>query len=311
MSEPDSRTPGWYGKLPSLGDFASRRLAHELIEPWDAWLAEEIGELRNGYPDHWLQAYLDSPTWRFVLGTGVLGAHQAQPLAGILMPSVDRVGRYFPLTIVAPLPGLPRRAEHAEALFNWLHALDDIAADAMQEDWPIDALEQALAAKPAPQWDSPPDALQHALASLSSGETRLVSLALPEARSAMAEQLAGSLWHWSLGQALGRSVSPGLAWWWAEPARPGQERRTLLSRGLPSGHDFSALMGPGAEAQAGSHATTFAGARHGHLAEEGPAYAPAPPDHDQPMSGTPGVNPLADLLGHTAPSAPIDFMPPP
>ena len=25
-------TPGWYGKLPSLGDFASRRLVHAVIE---------------------------------------------------------------------------------------------------------------------------------------------------------------------------------------------------------------------------------------------------------------------------------------
>lgn len=303
MSDEGRSIPGWYGKLPSLGDFASRRLAHELIEPWDAWLAEEIGELRNSYPDAWLQGYLDSPTWRFVLGTGVLGPHQTQPLAGILMPSVDRVGRYFPLTIMAPLPHLPRRAEHAEALFNWLHALDDIAADALQEDWPIDELEQALASKPAPQWEGPANALAQALASLTNGECRLVALALPEARSAMAEQLADSLWHWSLSNALSRSVSPGLAWWWAEPAAPGQTRSTFLSRGLPSGHDFNALMGPGAEAH------------HSHVAADAPVYAPAPPpapaDHELPASSTPGVNPLADLLGHTAPSAPLDFMPPP
>lgn len=310
MSEPDSSTPGWYGKLPSLGDFASRRLAHELIEPWDAWLAEEIGELRNSYPDEWLQGYLDSPTWRFVLGTGVLGAHQVQPLAGILMPSVDRVGRYFPLTILAPLPSLPRRAEHAEALFNWLHALDDIAADAMQEDWPIDELEQALATRPAPQWDGAPDALLHALASLSGGDTRMVPLALPEARSAMAEQLADGLWHWSLTAALGRSISPGLAWWWADPAAPGQGRRTFLSRGLPSGHDFSALMGPGADVQAAPRATPSHYPRHDHVAEDEAAYEPTPADRDLSPPDTPGVNPLADLLGHTAPSAPIDFMPP-
>lgn len=259
--------PGWYGKLPSLGDFASRRLAHELIEPWDAWLAEEIGELRTQYPDEWLQGYLDSPTWRFVLGAGLLGPQQVAPLAGILMPSVDRVGRYFPLTIVAPLTGLPHRAEQAEALFNWLHALDDIAADALQDDWPIDELEAALAAHSTPRWDngdSVPDPLLGALGQLSSGESRLVALELPEARSAMAEHLSGALWQWSLGHAMSRSLAPGLGWWWAEPALPGQPRRTLLSRGLPSGHDFSVLMGP---------------RDHGALGLDRPAVPPSTPSH--------------------------------
>jgi hypothetical protein len=141
----------------------------------------------------------------------------------------------------------------------------------------------------------------------------------------MAEQLADGLWHWSLGQALGRSVSPGLAWWWAEPALPGQARRTFLSRGLPSGHDFNALMGPaGAEASgADPHATRIRQTPSDPAAERESAFRPddrgdhshtepiAAIDIDQAMPGTPGVNPLADLLGHTAPSAPIDFMPPP
>lgn len=310
MSEADSNTPGWYGKLPSLGDFASRRLAHELIEPWDAWLAEEIGELRGNYPDEWLQAYLDSPTWRFVLAPGVLGAHQPQPLAGILMPSVDRVGRYFPLTILAPLTSLPRRAEHAQALFNWLHALDDIAADAMQEDWPIDELERALAVQAPPQWDAPPEALVQALSSLSSGESRLVTLSLPEARSAMAEHLADGLWHWGLSGAQGRHVSPGLVWWWAEPAVPGQSRRTILSRGLPSGHDFAVLMGP---QQTGEHHPAdheAARPRHDYQDDTGRAGSSTAIDQAEPPSALPGANPLADLLGHTAPSVPLDFMPP-
>lgn len=236
--------PGWYGKLPSLGDFASRRLSHELIEAWDAWLAEEIGTLRQQWPDDWLQGYLQSPTWRFVLGAGTLGAAQPWPVAGILMPSVDRVGRYFPLTIVAPLSSLPHSHDQAEQLFNWLHAIDDLAADAMEEDWPIDTLDQALARHPAPLWSDDTPAMAQALARLASGETRLVALPLPDTRNAMAEGLGRALWHWGLDGLLSRGLTPGLAWWWAEPADPAQARQTLLSRGLPSGTDFEALMGP-------------------------------------------------------------------
>ena len=236
--------PGWYGKLPSLGDFASRRLSHELIEAWDSWLAEEIGSLRQQWPDEWLDGYLQSPTWRFVLSAGTLGAAQPWPVAGVLMPSVDRVGRYFPLTIVAPLRSLPRSHEQADSLLNWLHALDDLAADAMEEDWPIDALDQALAHQPAPVWADQPSPFAHALASLASGDTRLVALPLPETRNAMADNLGRALWHWGLDALLSRSLTPGLAWWWAEPADPAQPRQTLLGRGLPSGTDFETLMGP-------------------------------------------------------------------
>jgi type VI secretion system protein ImpM len=242
-----STTPGWYGKLPSTGDFASRRLSHELIEAWDRWLADEIGELKQNYPDDWLQAYLESPTWRFVLAAGLLGDCQPQPMAGVLMPSVDRVGRYFPLSIMAPLSALPYGSEQTDALLNWLHALDDLAADALQEDWPIDDLEQALDRLTTPQWSPTSDELASPLAQLVSGETRLVALPLPETRSAMAHDLGQALWDWGLQApphgALGRQLAPGLAWWWCEPLTSHQTRQTLLSRGLPSGHDFSQLLG--------------------------------------------------------------------
>lgn len=249
-AEAASLTPGWYGKLPSTGDFASRRLSHELIEAWDAWLAQEIGELREQYPDTWLAAYLESPTWRFVIGAGVLGPCQSEPMAGVLMPSVDRVGRYFPLSIMAPLPSLPSSADEAQALLSWLHALDDVAADALQDDWPIDDLEQALSRQPVPQWSGPLPALSAALAQLASGETSMVALSLPDARAAMAHSLGQALWGWSLqtlpGGTMGRALAPGLAWWWCEPQAaqgPQPARQTLLSRGLPSGQDFSHLLG--------------------------------------------------------------------
>ena len=63
---------GWYGKLPSLGDFASRRLAPAFVEPWDDWLARGLAAWREQAPDGWLEGYLASPSWRFVLMPGVL-----------------------------------------------------------------------------------------------------------------------------------------------------------------------------------------------------------------------------------------------
>lgn len=139
---------GWYGKLPSLGDFASRRLDHDFIDAWDHWLAAGLAGWREREPADWLQRYLHGPSWRFLLMPGVLrtgSQADATVWAGVLMPSVDRVGRYFPLTLALPLPELPASSAQAEALLNWLHGLDDIALDALEEDWSADQLEAELA----------------------------------------------------------------------------------------------------------------------------------------------------------------------
>ena len=91
---------GWYGKLPCLGDFASRRLDAEFITPWDAWLQRCIATSRQQLGEQWLDIYLTSPMWRFILAPGICGERAC---AGVLLPSVDKVGRYFPLTFALPL----------------------------------------------------------------------------------------------------------------------------------------------------------------------------------------------------------------
>lgn len=138
--------PGWYGKLPALGDFASRRLAPDFIEFWDGWLADGMQSLRETDATGWLDAYLVSPTWRFLLTPGCLpGTLGAQAWAGVLMPSVDRVGRYYPFTLLHPLAQAPLSLHGLQALWQELGRLDDVAADALQDDWSAERLEVELA----------------------------------------------------------------------------------------------------------------------------------------------------------------------
>lgn len=92
--------PGFYGKFPEIGDFVNRRLSKEFVDPWDTWLQEAVATSREQLGKKWLDLYLSSPIWRFVLSKGLCGE---QPWFGMVMPSVDRVGRYFPLTIACPL----------------------------------------------------------------------------------------------------------------------------------------------------------------------------------------------------------------
>ena len=88
---------GYYGKVSTHGDFVSRGLPASFINPWDSWLQEAVINSRQQLGDNWLNCYLTGPIYRFVLAPGICGEHGWM---GIMMPSVDRIGRYYPITIV-------------------------------------------------------------------------------------------------------------------------------------------------------------------------------------------------------------------
>jgi type VI secretion system protein ImpM len=92
---------GIYGKLPSHGDFLQRRVPPEFLTPWDEWLQAGIAASRGALAQEWADTYLTSPVWRFALSASACGR---AAVAGLMAPSVDRVGRFFPLTLVWRLP---------------------------------------------------------------------------------------------------------------------------------------------------------------------------------------------------------------
>lgn len=109
---------GLYGKLPTHGDFLRRRAPDAFVAAWDGWLQQCMTASRSALGDRWLDVYLTSPIWRFACAPGAAGA---APIIGVMAPSVDRVGRYFPLTIVASLPAgvsLVSAALDAESFFD-------------------------------------------------------------------------------------------------------------------------------------------------------------------------------------------------
>ncbi len=92
---------GFYGKLPITGDFIQRNLPDHFVYLWDNWLQESFVVSRDKLQDNWLPNYLSSPIWRFLIGPSIIDRNA---YVGILAPSVDSVGRYFPMTIAMPLP---------------------------------------------------------------------------------------------------------------------------------------------------------------------------------------------------------------
>jgi len=92
----DKASVGFYGKLPTRGDFLRVGLPRRFIEPWDEWLQRVLPASRVALGDDWLACWLEAPVWRFALAAGLCGPDAVQ---GVWMPSVDSVGRYFPLTL--------------------------------------------------------------------------------------------------------------------------------------------------------------------------------------------------------------------
>ncbi len=137
-------TVGFFGKLPSHGDFIERRVAGAFRDLWDEWMQRCMVESQQELAGRWLDCYLTSPIWRFYLCDGVAGPAS---YAGILLPSVDRVGRYFPLTVVVELPGGIAAAGLAHAARSWFEQIEQLCADALQDpDFDFGVFDAALAA---------------------------------------------------------------------------------------------------------------------------------------------------------------------
>jgi type VI secretion system protein ImpM len=123
---------GLYGKLPSHGDFLRRRVSDGFVSVWDEWLQQCIAASRASLGQNWLDVYLTSPVWRFACDTGVCGP---RAYAGLMAPSVDRVGRYFPLTLVWEVPQGVHPFAVAQRADRWFDQVERLLLDAMAEEY--------------------------------------------------------------------------------------------------------------------------------------------------------------------------------
>ena len=95
MSAPSRQQTGFFGKLPSRGDFVRGSLSREVAGAWDRWLQAVLPvAIATMDQEEWQAIWSTAPAWRFRLPAGMCGP---LPLTGIWLPSRDRVGRPFPL----------------------------------------------------------------------------------------------------------------------------------------------------------------------------------------------------------------------
>ena len=226
---------GFYGKLPSNGDFLRRRVSDAFVGVWDGWLQECIAASRAALGDRWLDVYLTSPVWRFCCASGVCGS---APVIGLMAPSVDRVGRYFPLTLVAELPAnatLVSAARDAETFFENAERLviDTLAADAIDVDG-FESAVTALARDLVPVGG--PSVVLDSSAGAILAEDGRADWQVPIAASAS----LASAFDQVLSQRLSELYEPLVLWW-----SDGSSTVTpswLITKGLPHPESFAALL---------------------------------------------------------------------
>jgi type VI secretion system protein ImpM len=223
-------TAGWYGKIASLGDFASRRLPSTFITHWDDWLQDVITASRAQLGDAWLDAYLTCPVWRFILFPGVCGE---TTWVGVMMPSVDKVGRYFPFTIACELRTFVSTEREFNALADWLDHLEALALSTLDTRRSAQHFDTALMALHAPTVAAPRVALAcRIVATLRDDDAALFTLPSDDE---LAQTLMGA------GASLLTEAVRGGSLWWT-PGEPGAGAPLLACRGLPDGRRFTAML---------------------------------------------------------------------
>jgi type VI secretion system protein ImpM len=137
----NSAPPGFYGKLPARADFVSRRLPRDFIEQWDAWLQQGLAVSETAIGPAWRDCYFTGALWRFALPAGACGT---AALAGVMMPSVDAVGRSFPLMLGLELPRGTDLLAVAAGCSGWFEAAEALAIEALSDAFDMAALDRRL-----------------------------------------------------------------------------------------------------------------------------------------------------------------------
>lgn len=131
---------GAYGKIPAMGDFLRIGLSAGFVKVWDDWMQRSLLSAQDSLGTYWREAYFSAPIWRFTLQPQHIGVGA---VSGIVMASVDRVGRQYPLTLVAQHPP-DRFAQRHFANKAVFERLETLALTVLDHDLGRDELARAL-----------------------------------------------------------------------------------------------------------------------------------------------------------------------
>lgn len=221
---------GYFGKLPGSGDFVSRGLERSLILKLDVWLQEGLASLASMHGPAWLNSYLVAPAWHFVMPAGLWSS---SALMGSTIPSVDRVGRYFPLIALRSLPKSEPIADLLATSSTWLDETRTLLIRALQECLSPDSLYELLSEIP----------IANGLERYRSSENDIFSVLGQMPFPAETDSTQATIAHSWPDLAKQFDVASDQSFWWSHPTAS-QAGRRLTHRQLPNLILFEQLFGP-------------------------------------------------------------------
>jgi type VI secretion system protein ImpM len=137
---------GLFGKLPAKRDFVAANAPRRFLEVWESWLQASVATSRQMLGAAWAEAYNRAPIWRFWLGADFCG----EATIGAFMPSVDGVGRSFPLAVFAGEGEASLTPPELDANDAWCEAAETILLDALDPNASFEAIAARVAAMAPP-----------------------------------------------------------------------------------------------------------------------------------------------------------------
>jgi len=231
-------TVGLFGKLPAKRDFVAVGASRRFLETWEPWLQAGMATSRQSLGAQWTEIYNRAPIWRFWLGSDFCG----EAMIGAFMPSVDGVGRSFPLALFASEGEDSLPPPELDANDDWCEAAEALLLEALAAETDFEALARSVATLAAPR-------LQPRAPELSG------LLLLPEG-AVLARDIGGeaSLAFRAARRFGHRSAFAGQSFWWTIGGE-GFPAMALSVVGLPLATRFADLLTGAFERSAeGDHA---------------------------------------------------------
>lgn len=216
---------GLFGKLQSKRDFVAVATPRTFLAVWEPWLQGGISASRMRLGEKWQEAFLTAPIWRFWLGADLCGT----TAMGAIMPSMDGVGRYFPLTLVG-------FAEEYESLSppelepsdSWFSEIEEFLFSTLETERPFEAVTQALGQLPSAPAQTPV------------ADNSVVLLAPIKGSAALARE--GFAAAFARARASDhRNAYAAMSFWWTAGG-PGYEPRALAVPRMPDPHLFTEML---------------------------------------------------------------------
>lgn len=132
---------GFFGKLPTHGDFVGWGLSSNLQRTLQDWLQAGLQTAKESLGGRWKHAFQTMPPWRFIIEEGLWSSHA---IAGVMVASADRVGREFPLVLLSQIH---QADEHPFKFYkdeSWFTALEAMAEGGQRRDFQLDSFTQGL-----------------------------------------------------------------------------------------------------------------------------------------------------------------------